>query len=406
MPPTGRSTSLDRVFHAGMRASRRAGEERTSITKAEAERGLRALEVVEGSSSERIRVVQDFLEGRHAANLTPRAREVLAAFISSCVAPAAGMSLLATRAAARAETRAAQQRMSKAQSRLDDLIASAPARAPSALAEVHGWLHAAAADLVDARAALEKDGSDPSARLAARELQAAQRGLDRAAAGAHALAEAPRQRLVPAALAEIARWLSESLPKLQAADARLAALSHDDGDGAGGPVTTMKFPSDNEDGGTGGDGDGSLDTGGGLDTGGSSPASDDGTTATTMKYPSDNEDGGGLVDLGGGARNKDGFTMRRVQQLRSVFLDLQARGALTWHAGGVVPNHLGVRFARVELQRDSTSPGFTYTAYVPLGALTPTAPSADPNQVPEFYVERTGGGLLAVTMSAGPLQVP
>lgn len=94
----------------------------------------------------------------------------------------------------------------------------------------------------------------------------------------------------------------------------------------------------------------------------------------------------------------------RVEALRRAFGRLDRAGTLSWTPGGVAEQHLGVRFVRVELMKERRPDGFTFAAYVPVGALAPGAPSKDPNQVREFYVERSGG-LAGLTLSVGPLRL-
>ena len=104
--------------------------------------------------------------------------------------------------------------------------------------------------------------------------------------------------------------------------------------------------------------------------------------------------------------------------MKKAFVKADHAGTLSWKKGGVVESHLGVRFARVDLgplhtggKRDDSGnkDGFRYAAFIPLGALTPTAPEKDPNKVREFYVERTGGQSSSrrggATETTGPLSL-
>ena len=92
----------------------------------------------------------------------------------------------------------------------------------------------------------------------------------------------------------------------------------------------------------------------------------------------------------------------RTALLKGAFDKLDTAGTLAWNRGGVIEQHLGVRFAQVQLHADGFPDGYTYTAFVPLGALTPTAPQKDPNTVATFYVQRSGG-FGGFTHSVGPL---
>lgn len=92
----------------------------------------------------------------------------------------------------------------------------------------------------------------------------------------------------------------------------------------------------------------------------------------------------------------------RADRLRETFMKANVAGTIDWQDGAVAAGRLGVRFARVELMRERHPDGYAYAALIPVGALTPTAPRLDPNQVKEFYVERTGG-IGGRTSSAGPL---
>lgn len=92
----------------------------------------------------------------------------------------------------------------------------------------------------------------------------------------------------------------------------------------------------------------------------------------------------------------------RVEAMRRAFARLDRAGTLSWTPGGVAEQHLGVRFVRVELMKERRPDGFTFAAFVPVGALSPGAAARDPNRVREFYVERSGG-LAGLTLSVGPL---
>lgn len=93
----------------------------------------------------------------------------------------------------------------------------------------------------------------------------------------------------------------------------------------------------------------------------------------------------------------------RLEALRGAFQRLDEAGTLSWSPGSVLEHHLGVRFVRVELSRERRPDGFTFTAWLPIGALTPGASAKDPNQVSEFFVERTGG-FAGMTFSVGPIR--
>jgi hypothetical protein len=90
-------------------------------------------------------------------------------------------------------------------------------------------------------------------------------------------------------------------------------------------------------------------------------------------------------------QQQGGLSSARVDQIRRELNKANLAGTLNYQPGGVIESHLGVRFERVELMRERHPDGFTYTAYVPVGALSPTAPQRDPNTVREVYVERSGG---------------
>lgn len=65
---------------------------------------------------------------------------------------------------------------------------------------------------------------------------------------------------------------------------------------------------------------------------------------------------------------------------------------------------LGVRYVRVPLMSEKHPDGFSYTALVPVGALSPTAKALDPNKAKSFFIERTGG-FAGLTQYTGPVSI-
>ncbi|MBI1949552.1 MAG: hypothetical protein HYS27_27950 [Deltaproteobacteria bacterium] len=95
---------------------------------------------------------------------------------------------------------------------------------------------------------------------------------------------------------------------------------------------------------------------------------------------------------------QNGVSAARVEELRREFGSLSQRGLIHYKHDGLP---LGTRMVEVPLMRERHPDGYAYSALIPVGALSPTAPMADPNQVKEFYVRRTGG-LAGKTDYAGP----
>jgi hypothetical protein len=62
-----------------------------------------------------------------------------------------------------------------------------------------------------------------------------------------------------------------------------------------------------------------------------------------------------------------------------------------WGEGSSSDMPLGQRFERVTLRADDAFDGYSYTAHVPVGALSPTAERQDPDDATYAYVERSGG---------------
>jgi hypothetical protein len=98
------------------------------------------------------------------------------------------------------------------------------------------------------------------------------------------------------------------------------------------------------------------------------------------------------------------LSTERLMAIRGQVQKLETAGTLNWQMGGVVQSHLGVRFHSEQIAKENHPDGYTYTAFIPLGALTPTAPQKDPNAVSEVYIERTGG-IAGLTQSVGPLTI-
>jgi hypothetical protein len=94
----------------------------------------------------------------------------------------------------------------------------------------------------------------------------------------------------------------------------------------------------------------------------------------------------------------------RTAQIKDSWIHFQMVARFQFQPGGVTESHLGQRFVRVELSRENHPDGYTTSALIPVGALSPTAPVADPNKVTEFYIERTGG-LGGLTESFGPVSI-
>ncbi|MCC7073833.1 MAG: hypothetical protein IT383_21170 [Deltaproteobacteria bacterium] len=92
----------------------------------------------------------------------------------------------------------------------------------------------------------------------------------------------------------------------------------------------------------------------------------------------------------------------RVDELRRCFERLDRAGTLSWTPGSVAELQPGTRFARVELARERHGDGFSFTAWIPLGARGRSGGAA--RDIGEFYVERTGG-FAGLTLSVGPLQL-
>ena len=97
----------------------------------------------------------------------------------------------------------------------------------------------------------------------------------------------------------------------------------------------------------------------------------------------------------------NGVSAARADELRKEFGSLSQRGLIHYSRTGLP---LGTRMVEVPLMRERHPDGYAYSALIPVGALTPTAPQLDPNKVKEFYVRRTGG-IGGLTDFAGPFTI-
>ena len=97
----------------------------------------------------------------------------------------------------------------------------------------------------------------------------------------------------------------------------------------------------------------------------------------------------------------NGVSAARADELRKEFGSLSQRGLIHYSRTGLP---LGTRMVEVPLMRERHPDGYAYSALIPVGALTPTAPQLDPNKVKEFYVRRTGG-IAGLTDFAGPFTI-
>jgi hypothetical protein len=94
-----------------------------------------------------------------------------------------------------------------------------------------------------------------------------------------------------------------------------------------------------------------------------------------------------------------GLRPDRLQAMKDAFN--RDRASLQFNAGGPP---LGMRFERVLLEHQPGFDTYTYFALVPVGALSPSAPVADPNDADSIFIERQGG-FAGITMVAGPIDV-
>ncbi|MBI1945809.1 MAG: hypothetical protein HYS27_08940 [Deltaproteobacteria bacterium] len=94
-------------------------------------------------------------------------------------------------------------------------------------------------------------------------------------------------------------------------------------------------------------------------------------------------------------------TPERTAELIKTMQEAQLAQQLKWNRDGVP---LGRRMLEVPLMQERRPDGFSYTALIPVGTLSPTGGMLDPNKVDTFYVRRTGG-IAGLTQYAGPLTI-
>ena len=94
-------------------------------------------------------------------------------------------------------------------------------------------------------------------------------------------------------------------------------------------------------------------------------------------------------------------TPERTAELIKTMQEAQLAQTLTWNRDGLP---LGRRMVEVPLMQERHPDGFSYTALIPVGALSPSGGMLDPNKVDTFYLRRTGG-IAGLTQYAGPLTV-
>ncbi|HEY4222958.1 MAG TPA: hypothetical protein VGO62_16490 [Myxococcota bacterium] len=331
--------SPDRAFHNALQITAQGGRGKPTITASEASAALQQLK--DAPVDEQSAIVQRFLDGSEADALSPGARRTLAEFVSAQQsAPSAGARSVVDVRAHNGEPGA------RARDRLQQLLASGSA---GSVADVASWLDSAADDVKNARGRLQELAQQALAGVAGD-------------GGLQALLATRTGKLTKRALDELRAWLKRDDASATSGSASTAPS----GNGAHDEIT-IKYPSDAED----------------------AHGSPHGVVEHSMKYPSDNEDSG--TGVGDPIKLGRSLSPDRSAHVKSVVA--RAAPQLSWQAGGVVEHHPHTRFVELAL-------GGGLTAFVPVGALTPTAAALDPNDAREVYVERAAiGG----KQSAGPL---
>jgi hypothetical protein len=98
------------------------------------------------------------------------------------------------------------------------------------------------------------------------------------------------------------------------------------------------------------------------------------------------------------------FSPSVTDETRAKMMDALAEakaGTHSFNHGGLP---MGVRYERVELEREPGFDTYTYTALVPAGALYPGANAKDPNEASHIFIERSGG-FAGWTQFAGPIDL-
>ncbi len=101
-------------------------------------------------------------------------------------------------------------------------------------------------------------------------------------------------------------------------------------------------------------------------------------------------------------QNNDVITPQRAALLLTTWTQLQDRGLINYTPGAVADSLPGTRFAEVQLLKEAHPDGYTFTAFIPVGPNTPTAPQQNPEGVNEFYIQRSGG-FAGMTRYFGPV---
>lgn len=372
---TGRIVSPEFAFTAVLRQAHTAtSQAKGTITKTEAEKALHQLEGhPSADAAERARIVQSFLDGKEGAALSPKAKDVLVDFVKSQSAQGGGQKSTELKAAAAKDAKSADKLLDQARADVSKLMAKGMV-GKTELASVSTALDGALKSVAEARKNLTGllKVADHAAKTADELLKTAGGELKQAKEDLGALlAKGKSTGVTKAQLAEVSQWLNA--PKTE-----LATAQRELGDGGLGPHRTLKYPSDGE------------DAGGGGNTG---------PIFRTMKAPSDSEDAGGgpLIH----PPKPSAIKQDRLDTMKQVFKVAEQAGRVQWHNS--MP--LGQRFESAFLSRENHPDGFSFSTMVPVGALTPTAPKADPNGVNTFWIQRTGG-IAGMTQYAGPFDFP
>ncbi|MDP2341295.1 MAG: hypothetical protein Q8O67_10070 [Deltaproteobacteria bacterium] len=388
------------AFNSQLKQAQATGSQaKSTITVTEAKKALTQLtDHPHADGAERAKIVQGFLDGKEGKALSPKAREALVEFVSKQGQEVGGQRAGELKASALKEAKAATGDLDKARDHVTALLGKGMV-GKGELATVTKALDSALKNVGDARKNLGSllKVADHSAALADTELKGAGKEIAQAQKDiASIVARSKGGAVTKAQLTEVREWLAAPRGELLSAQRDL---------GGSQISTTAKYPSDSEDGGFNGGGPGGGAPGGGMTTrkfpsdnedGGPAPGGGGGVFHT-MKAPSDNEDGGGgpLIH----PPKPESVKKERVAKMEKAFNDASAAGNVKWHAS--MP--IGQRFETVSIKRGTTDQD-TLDALIPLGAMTPTAPQADPNTVNSFWMKRSGG-LTGLSQYAGPFSI-